>query len=313
MRRSINPVWARWESASATFTRHEVETRWKTQLAFLRPAGLLVPTLPAAEWWCDDCGEHHSVQYHDFPAGKQAIVICNAGSIRLSVDQVDRFALDTESMLRWLFADSRVAVESIIANHLWKIGRYTLRGRSRELLFVRGAGPSHVNVIRERLVTHPKAILFTPTTGSADHWRTIVRCSVFALEQVAVLNKSNPIIDWDGIEDAITVRGSDADTSTKPRRKRGTRTAKIERLRDELKRHLAAAADHAIAAAETEAGITLLPRPSKTQLAKLTGMTKPDVTRCFADPTATELNLLWDTADDLEAILRLRGRSQLAK
>src|SRR6056297_3563267 len=59
------------------------------------------------------------------------------------------------------------------------------------------------------------------------------------------------------------------------------------------------------------AGITLLPRPSKTHLAKLTGMSKSDVTRCFADLTATELNLLWQTADDLEAVLRLRGRSRI--
>lgn len=312
MQRPINPVWARWDSASPAFNLHEVNCRWPSQLVPLRRAGVLCETVSASDWWCDDCVEHHQVEYHDFPTGRKAIVHCDAGIIRLTADQTDRMALNAESMLRWLFASSRLAIEPMITNHLWKIGRHTIGSRSRELLFVRGVVPSFIDEVASTLSTHPKAILFTPTTGAAKFWRTKVQCIVVALDLAVDLLKQPPHLDWNIIEEEF-IGPETISKPTKQRQKRATRTANIERLRDELKRHLHAAADHAVATAETNAGITLLPRPSKTNLAKLTGLSKSDVTRCFADPTATELNLLWQTADDLEAVLRLRGRSTLAK
>src|SRR5690606_23827173 len=135
---------------------------------------------------------------------------------------------------------------------------------------------------------------FTPSRGSAVFWQTRASCVVIALEEVVVQMAPNACVDWTAIAE-IVVSHHAGDEPIKPRKKRGVRTAKIERLRDELKRHLASAADHAIATAESDGGIALLPRPTKTQLAKLAGMSKYDVTRCFTDPAAAELRLLWDT------------------
>jgi hypothetical protein len=228
-------------------------------------------------------------------------------------EQTEQVKIDTASLLGMLFADSRLAVDPIIGQRLWSVGRQTIASRSRDLKFVRGIGARENDSIIDQLSRCPKAILFTPSRGSADFWRRSVPCATIALEAITRETPTGIGVDWQAVEELLTDDHANSTQPVKPRRKRGTRTAKIEQLRDELKRHLASAADHAIATAESDGGIALLPRPTKTQLAKLAGMSKYDVTRCFDDPTASELRLLWDTADDLEAVLRLRGRSAVAK
>ncbi|WP_442511609.1 hypothetical protein SH528x_003291 [Novipirellula sp. SH528] len=308
-----NPLWRQWEAEHPTFRLGEVNGRWKEPLAPFLHAGVLCPTIAAGDWWCDECCEAHEVRYHDFPSGRCGYVLCSYGSTRLPRDQTDQLKIDTATLLQKLFAGSRTKIHPIVGERLWSIGRHTIGSRSRELQFVRSIVPRHVDEIASQLVTHPKAILFTPTKGSAAFWQTRVPCVTIALEQVVSMSGSTHTVDWQAVEDLLGGQTRTDKEPRKQRQKRGTRTANIERLRDELKRHLYAAADHAVATAESDAGITLLPRPSKTQLAKLSGLSKSDVTRCFADPTANELRLLWQTADDLEAVLRLRGRSSLAK
>jgi hypothetical protein len=69
----------------------------------------------------------------------------------------------------------------------------------------------------------------------------------------------------------------------RPRRKRAERTAKIERIKQALVDHFRAARDHAFSSAEQGDGAELLPRPSKTMLAKMAGVKPHDITRCFRD------------------------------
>lgn len=87
-------------------------------------------------------------------------------------------------------------------------------------------------------------------------------------------------------------------------RKRADRAANIEALVRELSDHLRAARDHAQAAADFGRPPELLPRPSRRDLAKRIGIAASVVSRCFSDPAAKELNLLWEMANDLEAVLR---------
>lgn len=309
----INPVLERWELSLPVFSRAELQGRWRVQLDPFHRAGVLKPTIAAGDWWCDECCETHEIVYHDFPDGRHGYVLCRYGSMRLPREQTDRLNIDTAALLRWLFADSRLSIEPIVGNRLWNIGRRTIESRSRDLRFIRGTGPSCNEEIVHNLSTHPKSIVFAPSRGSASFWQSRIPCVVIAIEEVLVQTEPKAIVDWTVIEEFFINYHAGVEEPAKPRKKRGMRTSKIERLRDELKRHLASAADHAIATAESDGGIDLLPRPTKTELAKLAGMTKYDVTRCFTDPAATELRLLWDTAGNLEAVLRLRGRSNLAK
>jgi len=143
----------------------------------------------------------------------------------------------------------------------------------------------------------------------ADTWSYSISNTLVSVESIIDHDESNLWIDVDAMHSRI--RESDLAPATSPKRrpKRATRTAKIERLTDELKKHLRSAADHARNADHHDDGPALLPRPTQEQLGRLAGMSKVDVTRCMNDESANELRLLWQTADDLTAILRLRSKT----
>ncbi len=88
----------------------------------------------------------------------------------------------------------------------------------------------------------------------------------------------------------------------RPRRKRAERAAKIERIRQALVDHFRSARDHAFATAQRGDGAALLPRPSKTILARMAGVQPHDITRCFHDDP--QLVRLYAMADNLEDVMR---------
>ena len=91
-------------------------------------------------------------------------------------------------------------------------------------------------------------------------------------------------------------------------RKRSQRAADIEVLEKALIEHIKSSQDYAWAAIDAKKGPMLLPRPPKKDLAKQTGIKPWSLSRCFNDPHAHQLRLLWDVAGDLEQILRFKKR-----
>lgn len=87
-------------------------------------------------------------------------------------------------------------------------------------------------------------------------------------------------------------------------KKRADRAANVEALKKELIEHIRAARDHAQAAVDFGREPELLPRPSRRELAERIGITESAASRCFSDPAATELNLLWETAEDLDSVMK---------
>ncbi|MEX0716603.1 MAG: hypothetical protein WD066_08450 [Planctomycetaceae bacterium] len=87
-------------------------------------------------------------------------------------------------------------------------------------------------------------------------------------------------------------------------RKRAKRAANIELLEQELIQHIRSARDHAQATVEFDRVPDLLPRPTQRDLASRVGITESVASRCFNDRRATRLNLLWETAGDLNAVVR---------
>lgn len=93
-------------------------------------------------------------------------------------------------------------------------------------------------------------------------------------------------------------------TSGRRIRKRAERAANIESLTKELKEHIRAARNHAQSLVDVSREPELLPRPSQKDLAKRVGITASAASRCFNDSSAMELRLLWETAGDLNALLK---------
>jgi len=87
-------------------------------------------------------------------------------------------------------------------------------------------------------------------------------------------------------------------------RKRSQRTATIELLQKALIEHIKSARDYAWASIDAGKGPKLLTPPLKKELARQAKVSPASVSRCFSDPSAHQLRLLWETAGDLEQILR---------
>ena len=176
----------------------------------------------------------------------------------------------------------------------------------QELWFIRGAGPASQANILEQIAGRPRTILFTPTSETAQHWRTIVSNPVLAIEDYVECCEERMTLCWDAVEDRLMELDEVAPAAPRAMPKRASRAAKIERLTKELKTHLHAAVDYAKTTADQACYPELLPRTTQDQLARQTEMHKSDVSRCLKDTTANELRLLWTTAADLNAVLRLR-------
>ncbi|MBN1436186.1 MAG: hypothetical protein JW936_03855 [Sedimentisphaerales bacterium] len=89
---------------------------------------------------------------------------------------------------------------------------------------------------------------------------------------------------------------------------RAKKAANIEKLEKALEAHLLTARDHAHAMVDRGEAPELLPRPQQKFLAKQLGISETAVSRCINDKRATKLKILWDAADDLEAVMKYQKR-----
>ena len=112
-----------------------------------------------------------------------------------------------------------------------------------------------------------------------------------------------------GTESSPTGEATNAVKSKpRPTPRRGMRTANIEKLVKELEKHLLAARDYAYSLRDHDREPALLPRPTQKELARRTGLTQSDVSRCLRDPRATVLKILWETAESLEEVMKYKRR-----
>ncbi|TWT68600.1 hypothetical protein [Crateriforma conspicua] len=304
MRRRTSPIWSRWELNPPAFTLRDAKPLHHDQFAILRRLRLVKPTTPATELQCKDCGEHQPVIYSsDREGNRHGFIVCEGcGPAEVLPESLDQFVFDTEQLLEHLFADTRLAINPVVSDLLWQIGRRTYKGQSRELLFLRCVNAKNGTSIVEQLGRRTRSLVFTPLTSSAARLDTMVSNLVIGIQDVVEFSEDGLQIDWEAVEDRLIESSESNVQKPKPQPRRSSRTAKIELLVNELTQHLRSAADHAHASGE------LLPRPTQQELARRTNMSKSDVSRCLKDSSADQLRLLWQTANDLDAVLRLPRR-----
>lgn len=304
MRRRTSPIWSRWELSPPAFTIRDAKLFHQDHLAAFRRHRLVKPTTPATELQCKDCGEHQPVVYTaDREGDRHGFIVCErCGPAEVHPESLNQFVFDTEPLLEHLFAETRIAIKPIDTDLLWHIGRQTFEGQSRELLFLRCLRAKNETSIVEHLGRRKRSLVFMPLASSAARLDMMVPNLVIGIQDIVQYSEDGLRIDWETVEDRL-IESSESDVQEpKPQPRRSSRTAKIELLVQELTQHLRSAADHAHASGE------LLPRPTQQELARRTGISKSDVSRCLKDPSANQLRLLWHTADDLDALLRLPHR-----
>lgn len=306
----LSPVLSRWELNPPAIYAREAYNDLRNIFGILRTRSIVRQTANSPSVDCTQCGEMCEVKYLSNTEGNLRGFICcpHCGIDRVPPRATERWEIDTSAFLAVAFAGVHLFPQERVAGQLWHVGKATWAGRSREVWFARAFRRDGVSDSLKALQGRPKAILFAPTEMGAERWRDAAENLVIALESTLSIVDDAIHFDADYVEGRIVDAGMGPDAVSKPRAKRrGERTAKIELLEQEMIKHLRAARDHAFDTLERTGQPELLPRPLRKDLGALTGLQKYDVTKCFQDSQARELNLYWDFALDLDQIMRWKG------
>jgi hypothetical protein len=284
-------------------------------LELLLRLGVLRETTPAGSACCPEClfGPQHRVQYiaDSTTHARHGYIHCpQCGIVEVALDSLRRWRIDPAGFLRAAFSDAGVSgpATEVMPGRLWLVGKVTWAARRREVYFARCYRRDDGSSLVTEMSRRPRAVLFTPTEAAARRWAGAVENLVIALESALSLEDGSIRFDGEYVEGRLADAGlTGAAKAERPKRKRAERAAKIEVLEKELIAHLRAARDYAYATMDRTGTPALLPRPSQKQLAERTGLTEADVSRCLKDSNARELRLYWETAQDLDQIMRWKA------
>lgn len=292
----LDRVLRSWDRVSEpTFSGEELAIDLAERRSILE-TNFLVETEAARSCWCPECNDE---LVDLFFIKEKALFSCSACGI---------VPADLEKLRRWTFHASRfvehvarlidatATVQTLIPKRLWLLGRYRRDTRSRNVLLAcRTTRPDWSKLVNT--ITLPARPIWLLGPHAATRANLPETLSISAVIQWA----GELELDHAAFDDFFI----DPDTPKKrPAAKRAERSAAIEKLRQYLIEHLRSARDYAVAT-QDQGEPRLLPRPTQTQLAAATGLTNATISRCLSDPTARELQLLWRTAEDLDAVLRL--------
>ena len=255
------------------------------------------------------CGEMHDVEI------QHAISPITGEDLYFQTCECGMERIDPAVLRTWNTRIEKVMEETVVAMNirggitpvipgiLWRLGRK----KSREFFYLRVFRTSERRQILSALRAVSKAVVFTGVESSSLELQYDISHPCASLETIARLEEDGRfVIDPEILEDVLGEAAEMDDSNEalpKPRAKRGSRTAKIEKLVKEMEQHLRAARAYAQATAD-QGDIKLLPRPTQEELAKRTGLSEMDVSRCLKDPNARTFRFLWDGALDMKFIFR---------
>lgn len=301
---------SRWDTDPPRIGAGEIARSWADEFERWQRAGLVRALAPAGSSDCPDCSRRGRVETLIAADGRRrCFVRCDdCGLAEVATDTLRLWELATEPLLATLFVDTRLAIRRHAAPQVWRIGSATWGGRVRQLWFVRALRRGVPREALEPLRSTSRPVVFAPTTAGAARWQTALGQPVIPLEEVLAPGELALTLALDEIEGRLFDADPVPATRARPRpRKRATRLADIEQLRGALIAHLRSARDHALSTCAESGGPRLLPRPSQKQLGELLGLSESRVSRCLNDRQASELRLYWETAQDLDRILRFQG------
>lgn len=310
---ALQNLWQRWDDDPPIFHADEIQSHLGPSSDQLVSLGVLRESTPTASAPCWDCGDGFvgriTCVRHPSTGERRAYIHCpDCGVKEVPFDRLRRWEIASVDCLTVLAraAGLRGGFTESVAHHLWRIGQGVFGRLLREVYFARNVHADNRAAVLAVLVKHPKAVLLVPTPVIADRWQSELPNPTVALEEIFKWNGEHLVFDPSIIEYRLSQL--DAAKPKRPPKKRGVRAAKIEKLERVLIEHLQAARDHAFTRKEQTGLPELLPRPTQQQLAEMLGITKSDVSRCLNDPSARELQVYWNLADDLDRIMDWPGR-----
>lgn len=308
----LTPVWERLDCEPPLFSSEDLDRELGESRDRVVNLGFLRETSGARSALCSECSNGHvgiiqSLAGHRTGQVQSYIVCPECGPVPIHTDRLRRWEVHIPHLLKAVMhaARGRHTHVELIAGHLWHMGNATWSGRRREVYFGRCVHDGNRDAVVAAIATRPIALLLFPTEVAALAW-TYTRNPVIARESVVSLGPNGIVFDSSLVESRLTEDGLTGRPAKKPLPKRATRSEKIARLTAEMIQHLRDAREHALGTRDLTGTPDLRLRPTMQQLAKLTGLSKSDVTRCFQDKSARELNLFWEIALDLDQVMVFR-------
>jgi hypothetical protein len=310
----LTAIWHRLGRNPPVFFEDQLDSALGGSREHVFRSGLLREDRPSGSAACRDCenGSVGRVEWLDRTrtGRRDAYIRCpRCGPVPIDPDSLRQWAIDLQTLLAAVrdAGKFRGNVTEVVPGHVWHLGNATWCGRARQVYFLRCIHEGVRATVVAAIASHPKAILLFPTEEAAHKWGAATENALVALESVVGLGPHGITFDAELVEGQLIDAGSADGPKQKPIPKRATRAANIARLTEALVEFLREAREHACGIQRLTGTPELLPRPSRTQLAEEVGLSKADVTKCFDDETARELNLYWEMALDLDAVMKFKG------
>lgn len=274
--------------------------------------GLLKQTSGARHVTCVDCADHHVEEVFPIkcPDGCTRFFIrCpENGRVEVSRERLLQYAVDYTPLQQAVSAALAVggAAEEVVPRRLWNLGRASLGGKSRTIWIGRGLAWSDALQLKAALPRGRSPVLFYIGQPPMVDLMDIPLESMIDLKSIVCIEGAKVTIDVDSVDsqlrqgDVVLVR------KKTPPKMRATRTALIDALKQELRKHLQTARDHAYDTRKKTGIAKLLPRPTQRQLAAMLNTDVSNISRAINDGREKELKFYWEGANDLSQVMTFK-------
>lgn len=235
------------------------------------------------------------------------IVCRQCGPSPVSGDVLRRWEIVVPMLLAPLSAvlGIRGTVSELVPGHLWNWGTAAWAGKSRNVVFACRAHRA-VHVIAQAMSRRPASVVFVADEVGVTRWSDDAR-RLIPLTNVLSEASTRLEFEVDFVNSLFPDESHSVTAASRPSPRRGSRAVAIEKLTQEIQRHLLAARDYAQDSMCRNGTPKLLPRPSQSDLAKRTGLTETSVCRCLQDEDAKLLRFLWETTNNIDSVISWSG------
>jgi len=303
-------IWRCADNPSPALVVEDMEAIPRPDLDRLIELGLVKQTATAMHVTCDACTEGHveevvRIMYPD-QVTRFFITCPESGRVEVPRERLLQWTVDYLPLFTALLSalSASPSVEEVLPGRVWNLGRVALAGKSRTIWAIRGLARPDAAQIVDVLPKGRSPVVFFLGQPLDDGLLQIPCESIIELRTVVTLRDDEIFVDAEGIERQLA--SEVAGTAKKKPKKRASRTATIDAIKQALREHLRAARDHAYNSRDHGSGAALLPRPSQQQLAALLNIHVSSVSRAINDPSDKEITILWEAANDLEQVMKFK-------
>jgi hypothetical protein len=230
------------------FSCDEMEDWPKGEAERLETCGLLRAAPAAEAILCHDCGELEDIVILDDYVNKRPIAYLRCetyGASRIPLERLRQWDLSFQGLMDMAFADVDLVGqrEEIVPERVWRLGKASLGGASRNVYFARALHRRDAWQVIDQAALSPRSVVFVPakTPQDEDDDRTKVKPLILP-PTMAISQTANGIgLDHEYVEAEISATAAfqDANFATRPpARKRDARTGVVDALTRAMDVHL---------------------------------------------------------------------------